>query len=87
MKRLFWQFFGTLIIVALVFHLIWWIVAAVGIAALTVSLLAAAFYAAHLVDARAARLAGLRARADQQHQWVMQGDERGIHGEFPAAPL
>jgi hypothetical protein len=32
-------------------------------------------------DAEAARLDGLRARADQQHNWRMQGDPRGTYGE------
>jgi hypothetical protein len=34
----------------------------------------------------AERVAGLKARADEQHQWVMQGDERGFYGESLAAP-
>jgi nitrate/nitrite transporter NarK len=29
----------------------------------------------------------VRARADQQHDWVMQGDPRGTFGEYPAAPM
>jgi hypothetical protein len=73
MKRLAWQFFATLIIVAVVLHFILWIVAAVGIVALTVALLRLAFHLAHRVDVRAARRAALAARADQQHTWVMQG--------------
>jgi hypothetical protein len=32
-------------------------------------------------------VAGLVARADQQHAWVMQGDERGVYGEFSPAPV
>jgi hypothetical protein len=39
------------------------------------------------VDAERRRLAGLRERADEQHRLVMQGDERGIYGEYPAAPV
>ncbi len=31
-------------------------------------------------DAIARRRAAIAARADQQHQWVMQGDDRGIYG-------
>jgi hypothetical protein len=31
--------------------------------------------------AKAERVDGLRARADQQNQWVMQGDPRGTFGE------
>lgn len=34
---------------------------------------------------RQAELAAIRARADQQHQWVMQGDDRGVYGSYPPA--
>jgi hypothetical protein len=37
-------------------------------------------------DAIARRRAAIAARADQQHQWVMQGDDRGIYGS-ECAPL
>jgi nitrate/nitrite transporter NarK len=87
MKRLAAQFFATLVVVAVVLHYIWWITAAVGIIALTVSMLVLAFYLADRVDARAARLAALAALAANQHAWVLQGDERGVYGEYPAAPI
>jgi hypothetical protein len=35
------------------------------------------------IEAQRLLLAGLAARADQQHGLVMQGDERGVYGEFP----
>jgi hypothetical protein len=35
------------------------------------------------VDAERRRPAGLRERADRQHNWVIPGDSRGIHGEYP----
>ena len=35
--------------------------------------------------ARRARRAAIIARADQQHQWVLAGDDRGVHGEHPPA--
>jgi hypothetical protein len=34
-------------------------------------------------EARRRRLAGLAARADEQHWLVLQGDERGVCGEYP----
>jgi ABC-type Fe3+-siderophore transport system permease subunit len=37
------------------------------------------------VDNRYARRAALVARADQQHAWVLAGDQRGIYGEYPPA--
>jgi hypothetical protein len=33
---------------------------------------------------RGAELDALLARADQQHQWVMAGDDRGVYGRIPA---
>ena len=35
--------------------------------------------------AEARRRAAMAARADQQHAWVLQGDERGVYGQYPAA--
>ena len=40
---------------------------------------------AECIEARRRRLAGLAARADEQHRLVMQSDERGVYGEFPPA--
>jgi hypothetical protein len=73
-------FFLAVIILGLIIKFIWWIIA--GLA------LVAAF---HLVRALvradrgrraayAARCAQITARADQQHDWVLQGDARGTYG-------
>jgi hypothetical protein len=35
------------------------------------------------IEAQRRRLAGLAARADEQNRLLMQGDERGVYGEFP----
>jgi hypothetical protein len=35
--------------------------------------------------AEARRRAAMAARADQQHAWVLQGDERGVYGQYSAA--
>jgi hypothetical protein len=32
------------------------------------------------IEGRRQVRAGLLARADQQHRWVMRGDERGVYG-------
>jgi hypothetical protein len=37
--------------------------------------------------ARAAALAAVAARADQQHAWVLAGDDRGTHGDYPPAAM
>jgi len=42
---------------------------------------------AERVEAERRRLAGLVARADQQHNWTVQGDPRGTYGESLAAPM
>ena len=42
---------------------------------------------AERVEAERRRLAGFVARADQQHAWVMQGDERRVYGELSPAPV
>jgi type I site-specific restriction endonuclease len=71
---------GLLIIVWLIIKLIWWILGAAALFAL--------FYLARVLirenrkrrDAIARYQDAIAALADQQHQWVMQGDDRGIYG-------
>jgi hypothetical protein len=41
------------------------------------------FYAARRVDARHEERAALVARADQQHAWVLAGDDCGTYGDHP----
>lgn len=63
----------------------WWVIA--GIIGLIVAVhwgRRAAYRHAERVEAERRRLAETAARADQQHEWVMQGDARGIFGEFPS---
>lgn len=50
-------------------------------AVLLVGLLWLAFWAAGRVDARHAARKALCARADEQHQQVLAGDDRSIYGE------
>jgi hypothetical protein len=66
----------------------WWVIAAV------VGLVVAAHWTRLAVDrhfARAAaeryRLSEIVKRADRQHDWVIQGDSRGIYGEYPVAGI
>jgi hypothetical protein len=37
--------------------------------------------------ARAVALAAIVARADQQHSWVLAGDDRGVYGEHPPVAM
>jgi hypothetical protein len=86
-KRLLGQFLAALIVVALVFHFIWWIIAA-GLFIGGCWLSYRAYLRQGAVEAaEERRLEGIRARADEQHRWVISGDVRGLYGEYPAAPL
>jgi hypothetical protein len=56
-------------------------------------LIAVVYYGRRAVDrhgervaAERRRVAGIVARADEQHAWIMAGDERGMYGEYPAVP-
>ena len=64
----------------LIVTFIWWIIAAAAAVAL--------FYLVRAIvrenrlrrEIHVKRCAQIVARADQQHNWVMQGDDRGIYG-------
>jgi hypothetical protein len=72
--------FGLLLLIGIIIKFIWWILAAVA--------LVVVFFIGRAVvrwydkrQAAEARYRGaLAARADQQHNWVLQGDDRGIFG-------
>lgn len=76
---------AVLVLVAIVIKLIWWILATIA--------LVGSFFLARAVlrwygwraAARARRRRELAARADQQHDWVLRGDDRGIDGPDGAA--
>ena len=55
----------------------------VAIAVLLVGLLWLALYVVRRVDGREEKRDALVARADQQHEWVLSGDDRGIYGDYP----
>ena len=81
--RLLAQLVGTLLLVGLALHFIWWLVAGavvVGGVWLSVRLRRQSIAA---TEREAARNADISARADQQHQWVMGGDPRGVYGPYP----
>jgi hypothetical protein len=89
MGRIFWQFVGILLLIGFVGAYFWWIVAVTAVVGLT--WLAARRYpiarAEFEADTRhrAQRAAALVRRADQQHAWVMAGDDRGVYGAYPPA--
>ena len=69
-----------LLLIGIIIKFIWWILGAVALVALF--FIARAFV--RWYDERRAAEARYRdelaARADQQHNWVMRGDDRGIYG-------
>jgi hypothetical protein len=74
------QFIGVLLLVGFVGAYFWWIIAILAVAAL-VWLARFAFReiaAQEIAEAR--RQAAVAKRADQQHAWVLRGDERGVYG-------
>jgi hypothetical protein len=87
MKRLLGQFLATLIVVAVVVHFICWIVAAVALAVVICGVIVAWGAYESSAERIAKREAALITRGDQQHRWVIEGDERGVYGQYPAAPL
>jgi hypothetical protein len=76
MKRLFWQFLATLMVVGFVLAY-WWLIA-LTIAVVILVGLGPGMYRRYQASAEAERrrIEGLAARADEQHNWVMSGDDR-----------
>jgi hypothetical protein len=74
--------FVLLFVVGFIAKFFWWIVAVLGAIVLFRLLLWLASYVSDRLDERDAKRAALVARADQQHAWVLAGDDRGVHGEY-----
>ena len=77
----------VLIAACVVSEFFWWVVGFVAVGV-------AVYYAVKFCNAadrkQLARLNNrldLAARADQQHQWVIEGDTRGTHGKYPPAGI
>lgn len=71
---------GLALITWVIVKLIWWILGAAILVALYVLVRAIVRESRKRADLRTAHRAVLAARADQQHNWVLQGDDRGIYG-------
>jgi len=71
---------GVLFIVGLIIKFIWWIIGAAALVGLFCLIRAILRANARQRAILAQRMSELAARADQQHNWVMQGDDRGIYG-------
>ena len=92
----------VLFVIAMIIEFFWFIVAvlvvigfSVGSVALAVMLVGHASgraedragLAAESGRNRVGRAAALVARADQQHRWYLEGDPRGIYGQYPPVAL
>jgi len=62
----FWAWIAAVLGGLIVFGLLVWLI----------------FYVERRVDERYEKRAALVARADQQHAWVLAGDDRGIYGDY-----
>ena len=78
--RVFAQLVGTLLLVGFVLTY-WWLVALVVAVVLAVKF-GPGIYRRYQASAAAERrrVAELAARADEQHRWVLRGDDRGVYG-------
>jgi hypothetical protein len=75
---------GVLFIVGLIIKFIWWIIGAAALVGLFCLVRAMVRANARQRAILTQHMSDLAARADQQHNWVMQGDDRGIYGPHGA---
>jgi hypothetical protein len=68
------------LIIGIIIKFIWWILGIATVIGLYYLVRAIVRDDLARREVLARRRAEIVARADQQHQWVMQGDERGIYG-------
>jgi hypothetical protein len=71
---------GVLFIIGLIIKFIWWIIGAAVLVGLFYLIRAILRANARQRAILAQQMNELASRADQQHNWVMQGDDRGIYG-------
>jgi hypothetical protein len=83
MARIVGQLVGILLLIGFVGAYFRWILAFAAVALLIWG--AQKAFAEIRADdaAEAARRAAIARRADQQHAWVLAGDERGTYGHYP----
>ena len=81
------QLVGVLLLVGVIGAYFWWIVAvAAGVGLIWMAQKAFREIEAEETDAARQR-AALVLRADQQHAWVLAGDDRGTYGHYPPATI
>ncbi len=77
--------FTVLIVLGVIFTLKWWLAVIIGITILAVAAYVLKIHLEYKADTRGEQRAALSARADQHLAWVMQGDPRGLYGNYPPA--
>lgn len=80
----FGGFLGLMLLIWVIVKLFWWIVGAAALVGLFFVVRVIARESAKRAELRAAHRAAIRMRADQQHNWVLRGDDRGIYGPHGA---
>ena len=76
----FGALFALLVIVAIIIKFIWWILGALALVGFFFLTRAVVRENRKRRDAYTRNCVQIAARADQQHNWVMQGDDRGVYG-------
>ena len=79
--------FGVLMVIALMIKLIWWILGAVVLYVLFRIVRWQLRLDRARREAQARHAAEIAARAEQQHRWILQGDDCGIYGQYPVSDL
>lgn len=72
--------FAVAFVLYLIVTFIWWIIAAAVAVALFYLVRAIVRENRRRREIHVKHCAQIAARADQQHNWVMQGDDRGVYG-------
>jgi hypothetical protein len=71
---------GLALIIWIIVKLIWWILGAAALVGLVFLVRTMVRDCRRRADLKAAHRGAVAARADQQHNWVLRGDDRGIYG-------
>jgi hypothetical protein len=71
---------GLGLIIWIIIKLIWWILGAAVLVGLFFLVRTIVRDSQRRADLEAAHRRAVAARADQQHNWVLRGDDRGIYG-------
>jgi hypothetical protein len=77
--------FTVLIVLGVIFTLKWWLAVIIGVPLLAVAAYVLKIHLEYKADTRSKKRAALSARADQHLAWVIEGDPRSLHGNYPPA--